>query len=77
MKHFVSPHRSLPCQPDQYSVRGGPPPTCHTRRCKLKKQHRILNRNRKEKFTTKEVEEIKAFLENYSKIIIHNMLNEN
>jgi DNA-binding winged helix-turn-helix (wHTH) protein len=43
----------------------------------IEKATQILNRNRKEKFTTKEVEEIKAFLENYSKIIIHNMLNEN
>jgi DNA-binding winged helix-turn-helix (wHTH) protein len=43
----------------------------------IEKATQILNRNRKEKFTRKEVEEIKAFLENYSKIIIHNMLNEN
>ena len=43
----------------------------------IEKATQILNRNRKEKFTTKEVEEIKVFLENYSKIIIHNMLNEN
>ena len=43
----------------------------------IEKATQILNRNRKEKFTTKEVEEIKAFLENYSKIILHNMLNEN
>jgi len=43
----------------------------------IEKATQILNRNRKEKFTTREVEEIKAFLENYSKIIIHNMLNEN
>jgi DNA-binding winged helix-turn-helix (wHTH) protein len=43
----------------------------------IEKATRILNRNRKERLTTKEVEEIKAFLENYSKIIIHNMLNEN
>jgi len=43
----------------------------------IEKATQILNRNRKEKFTTKEVEEIKAFLENYSKIIVHNMLNEN
>ena len=37
----------------------------------------LQNFYRKEKFTTREVEEIKVFLENYSKIIIHNMLNEN
>ena len=43
----------------------------------IEKATHILNRNRKEKLTTKQVEEIKAFLENYSKIIIHNMLNEN
>jgi len=43
----------------------------------IEKAAKILNRNRKEKFTRKEVEEIKAFLENYSKIILHNMLNEN
>jgi len=43
----------------------------------IEKATQILNRNRKEKFTSKEVEEIKAFLESYSKIIIHNMLNEN
>jgi len=43
----------------------------------IEKATQILNRNRKEKFTIKEVEEIKAFLENYSKIILHNMLNEN
>jgi hypothetical protein len=43
----------------------------------IEKAAHILNRNRKEKFTTKEVEEIKMFLESYSKIIIHNMLNEN
>jgi len=43
----------------------------------IEKTTQILNRNRIEKFTTKEVEEIKAFLENYSKIIVHNMLNEN
>jgi DNA-binding winged helix-turn-helix (wHTH) protein len=43
----------------------------------IEKATQILNRNRKEKFTTREVEEIKAFLENYSKIIVHNMLNEN
>jgi len=43
----------------------------------IEKATQILNRNRKEKFTTREVEEIKAFLENYSKIIIHNMINEN
>jgi DNA-binding winged helix-turn-helix (wHTH) protein len=43
----------------------------------IEKATQILNRNRKEKFTTKEVEQIKAFLQNYSKIIIHNMLNEN
>tara|TARA_B100002019_G_C20813521_1_gene377090 strand:+ start:205 stop:342 length:138 start_codon:yes stop_codon:yes gene_type:complete len=43
----------------------------------IEKATQILNRNRKEKFTRKEVEEIKVFLENYSKIIIHNMLNEN
>jgi DNA-binding winged helix-turn-helix (wHTH) protein len=43
----------------------------------IEKATQILNRDRKEKFTTREVEEIKAFLENYSKIIIHNMLNEN
>jgi hypothetical protein len=43
----------------------------------IEKATRILNRNRKERLTTKEVEEIKAFLENYSKIIVNNMLNEN
>tara|TARA_Y200000002_G_scaffold319273_1_gene278541 strand:+ start:172 stop:309 length:138 start_codon:yes stop_codon:yes gene_type:complete len=43
----------------------------------IEKATQILNRNRKEKFRRKEVEEIKVFLENYSKIIIHNMLNEN
>jgi hypothetical protein len=43
----------------------------------IEKATQILNRNRKEKFTTTEVEEIKTFLESYSKIIIHNMLNEN
>jgi hypothetical protein len=44
----------------------------------IEKATQILNRNRKEKFTTKEVEEIKVFLESYSKIIIHNiMLKEN
>ena len=43
----------------------------------IEKATQILNRNRKEKFTTKKVEEIKVFLENYSKIILHNMLNEN
>jgi uncharacterized protein YnzC (UPF0291/DUF896 family) len=43
----------------------------------IDKAEQLLNRNKKEKFTTKEVEEIKQFLESYSKIIIHNMLNEN
>jgi DNA-binding winged helix-turn-helix (wHTH) protein len=43
----------------------------------IEKATQILNQNRKEKFTTREVERIKAFLENYSKIIVHNMLNEN
>jgi hypothetical protein len=43
----------------------------------IEKATQILNQNRKEKFTTKEVEEIKAFLENYSKIVVNNMLNEN
>jgi hypothetical protein len=42
----------------------------------IEKATQILNRNRKDKFSRKEVEEIKLFLENYSKIIIHNMLNE-
>tara|TARA_B000000475_G_scaffold238584_1_gene207769 strand:- start:1512 stop:1649 length:138 start_codon:yes stop_codon:yes gene_type:complete len=43
----------------------------------IDKATQILNRNRKEKFSRKEVKEIKAFLENYSKIIICSMLNEN
>lgn len=43
----------------------------------IEKATQILNRNKKEKFTTTEIEEIKAFLENYSKIIVNNMLNEN
>mgnify|MGYP007000085045 CR=1 len=47
------------------------------RAMQIEKATQILNRNRKEKFRRKEVEEIKVFLENYSKIIIHNMLNEN
>jgi uncharacterized protein YnzC (UPF0291/DUF896 family) len=42
----------------------------------IDKAAQLLNRNKKEKFTTKEVEEIKQFLESYSKIIIHNMLND-
>jgi uncharacterized protein YnzC (UPF0291/DUF896 family) len=42
----------------------------------IDKAEQLLNRNKKEKFTTKEVEEIKQFLKSYSKIIIHNMLND-
>jgi|TARA_B110000971_G_scaffold167058_1_gene171201 uncharacterized protein YnzC (UPF0291/DUF896 family) len=42
----------------------------------IDKAEQLLNRNKKEKFTTKEIEEIKQFLESYSKIIIHNMLND-
>jgi len=43
----------------------------------LTKCEQILNKDRKEKLAPNEIEEVKLFLENYSKIIIHNMLNEN
>ena len=77
MKHFVSPHQFLICQPDQSQRKGWPAAYLPHRAMQIEKAAQILNRNRKEKFTTREVEEIKAFLESYSKIIIHNMLNEN
>ena len=42
------------------------------KRCEI-----ILNKNRENKLTDKEVEQIKNFLEGYSKMIINNLLNQN
>jgi len=41
------------------------------KRCKI-----ILNKNRENKLTDKEVEHIKNFLEGYAKMIINNLLNQ-
>tara|TARA_B100001093_G_scaffold292800_1_gene279446 strand:+ start:145 stop:285 length:141 start_codon:yes stop_codon:yes gene_type:complete len=43
----------------------------------IEKATQILNRNRKEKFTTREVEEIKAFFELIANTQIEVFLNKN
>jgi len=41
-------------------------------KCKI-----ILNKNRKNKLSDKEVDQVKIFLEGYAKMIINNLLNQN